>query len=287
MKNKPIRIKKQSQKKTHRAHSSHSEPQVVALPERNAISILFYIKEVMADRAALILLLIIGLCVGVSTQVNWIQLKCENAPFFTSEPAYCRNNLFRILAGGPLAFFLLWITVSVLRWRNGSASLVFVTRIQMLLLPILLVPFFQNPVLKTRITNGVVLAYFLVLVIVLRKDIAKLIRAIFGKPSLRVKTSIENEMLRVEFVGRLSRDESLWISEAVTAIALQLNESRKKVVADVSKLEGYQAEFAHVFVLLLGTCASRNCTMALTGPQHLCREIRDNVTAIATNIEHP
>ncbi|MBL8033710.1 MAG: hypothetical protein JNJ69_08420 [Leptospiraceae bacterium] len=276
--------KKKSTKKNDSIGKEDFVKKVSELPDRQEKAFLQNLKEVISGRSAVLFLLIMGFVVGVSVQVNWVQLKCENAPFFSAEPAHCRHNLLRVLLGGPIAFLLLCLIVSALRWRNSRLSLTYLTGIQLLLVPLVAVPFIQDLTLKNRVVNIVFSLYFVVLLLILRRDVGNIFRAMVGSPSLRIKSKIKNGTLRLSFVGQLSPEEAEWMKETICGLVIHLNTSRNRVIADVSKLGGYKSDYAYVFVLLAGICASRNCAVTLAGDPQLCKQIHEDMLVICQNV---
>ncbi len=234
-------------------------------------------KEILPDPKFMIPLGIISIAVGIAMQVNWVQTKCPGEPFFGSSVTMCKDNMLRLILGGPLvciltSFLAVWLKRNLTYWENNK-----ILRFFILLLPLLSLPFIQTEPNKNKATAIIMLLFIGSLIYAFRDRIKAFSKSVFAKPVFSVDTSSENDALTITLAGSLLFEEKDWIYESMLDVLTDANRPNTNIRINISDLQGFDQRFSFIFQLFAGLGAYSNQKIALVGPEDLISEINKSL----------
>lgn len=240
---------------------------------------------VFQDWRAIAVVIAIGVAVGVSSQLNWIQLKCEGQPFFTLTPEYCGHNLARVLAGGPLAIMLLLFLTAWLRRINRNLTVLQCTFPALLLLPMTFLPITAAQASKQLLTTVPVLLFLIAVGFVSRRAMIEKLAAIFAKPAFGLTVRNSKGMTIIHLTGNLIESERDYIFDCVTDLLLDAADSRGGITVNVTNLQMYHPDFRFIFHVFLGWAAYAQRPIFLQGESSRCKEINLSLNSEIPRVE--
>ena len=234
-------------------------------------------KEILLDPKFMIPLGLISIAVGITMQINWVQIKCPSEPFFGSTVTICKDNKLRLILGGPLAwiitsFFAVWLKKNLSERANSK-----ILRFFALLLPLLYLPFVHGEPAKNKLTALTLLVFFGAIIYAKRERVKVILKSVFAKPSFNVSTSSENGVFAITVAGSLQLDEKDWIYESLLDILAETANPESEIRVDISQLDGYDNNFSFIFHLFAAFGAYTGRKIVLNGTKELIVEINKSL----------
>lgn len=264
--------KKPPAKKSRKRELKPTIPQSVeAKPQ--PISYFGHLKLLLKDVKLLSLLALIAVGVGIAIQVNWVQLRCPTEPFFGSQVTICKDNMLRLILGGPLVFVLSLPVAALIRHLNPELTSKGVMLVFVLLLPLCALPWIKTEAGKSKLMAADVAMFLGAIIYLTREKLWEGIWGAFAKPKFTVEIKNADNLSTIVLSGELDNAEKNWIYESLIDMLVDINWDEKEVRVDVSNLNGYNSGFSFVFLLLAGLVARRGQRAVLIGNPQLITEI--------------
>lgn len=231
------------------------------------------LRQTLGDHKLLLLLSLITIPFGISAQLSWIEFRCIGEPFLGSLKATCRDNLWRMLFGGPLVFAIGILAIAWMRSQEkpisrGQALFPF-----LFLLPICYLPFNRTEAVHDRIISLVAVLFSVALIFAARQKLWSYIRALFKKPAFDIHAVASEQHLKLSLVGELRAEERRWIFDSLLRAIMDGATPPREVEIDIQNLKNVNSDSAFIFYLLLGLAEYAKAHVRLSGSEENIRLI--------------
>lgn len=233
------------------------------------------LKEVISDWRVWAVLLPVGMAVGIGSQFNWIQLKCEGQPFFTQTPEFCRQNLLRVILGGPIVVIVMALVAAGLRKLNPKIKNGLAAGIYIILLPIAALPLMPNQKLKDNYTTITAVIFVVTILFLLRNNIRQWLIIVLSKPKFALETERRNDEIVIRLKGVLSDAERDYIYDCVCDLVFEFTDETSSITVELDNLQGVESRFAFIFLILAGVSNMRGARFLLRGDKNLCDQVTE------------
>lgn len=240
------------------------------------------LKEVISDWRVWAVLLPVGLAVGIGSQFNWIQLKCEGQPFFTQTPEFCRQNLLRVILGGPIVIIVMALVAAGLRKLNPKIRNGLAVAIYLILLPIAALPLMPNQKLKDNFTTISTVIFIATILFLLRNNIRQWMIIILSKPKFAMETERRDDEVIIRLKGVLTDAERDYIYDCICDLVLEFTDATSSITVDIEDLQNFESRFAFIFLILAGISNMRGARFSVHGDNRLCQQIIDSLNSGGT-----
>lgn len=198
------------------------------------------------------MLLLAALCVpiGISIQLSWLEFRCVGEPFLGSTKATCRDNLLRMILGGPL-FFL--CALVLLAWIKNQPTPVRTSRLLLpifFLLPICTLPFIHSEPTHNAVLLTIVCVFGIVFSYVAKGKILEILKIFFFKPEFSLILTKTPNGEHLLFAGKLQNSEREWVYKSIQDILMAISFDSQNVEIDVQGLCNLSSEFSFIFHLI-------------------------------------
>ena len=226
-------------------------------------------KALLANRRFFLLLSLFCIPVGIAAQVSFIKFRCVAEPFLGAATAACKDNMLRMIVGGPL---VLLVALGILAWvkqqkkevHDNILLLPFVA-----LLPTLALPFIHQEPLHDNVILVIKFAFTLTFVFVARHKLAGIFRKLFGKPEFRMDCSLKKNDLTVVLEGRMLPEERTWIFERTLATIGLYGSEFNHIAIDCRNLKNLPMEYAPIVDMLLSFARFSGKSLEILGGERL------------------
>lgn len=208
-------------------------------------------KALLRNRRFLLLLALLCVPAGIAAQLSFIKFRCVAEPFLGSTKAVCKDNMLRMILGGPLVFLVglfvsAWVKQQRRKVSENMLLLPFVA-----LLPTIALPFIHHEPLHDKVILIIKFAFGLAFTFVARHKLSGLLRRLFAKPEFRMDCSLRKNDLTVVLEGKMLPEERGWIFERTLAVIGSYGAEFDRITIDCQNLQQVPEEFAPVVEILL------------------------------------
>lgn len=205
-------------------------------------------KALLNDRKFLLVTVPIGFISGISAQLSWIQVKCNEQPLLGSLVSPCKENLLRIIFGGPILILAMMFLASLLRRWNHHISAAKTSISFLWLLPLSALPAIKNELQKDLTTALSLTGLFVHLMAIHRKAILISLRGFFATPKFSFTYSNNDGWIIIKMQGCLFETDRSLIYDRLLDILSQNLAISTKLTINISQLKPFEADYD--FVLL-------------------------------------
>ena len=223
------------------------------------------LRQTLGDHKLLLLLALITIPFGISAQLSWIEFRCIGEPFLGSLKATCRDNLWRMLFGGPLIFGIGILAIAWMRSQEKPISRGQTLFPFFFLLPICYLPFNRTEVVHDHMISLVAVLFSVALIFASRQKIWSYIQTLFKKPAFDIHAVASEQRLKLSLVGELRAEERRWIFDSLLRVIMDAAAAPREVEIDIQNLKNVNSDSAFIFYLLLGLAEYAKAHVQLSG----------------------
>jgi hypothetical protein len=235
------------------------------------------LKALKSDRHLLLILAMIALPVGIASQLSWLKFRCIGEPFIGSVKATCKDNIWRMVFGGPLVFL---VGYSIAAWMNSTTRAL--PRWRLLfpvacLLPTTVLPFIHNEQSHDRVITGIAIIFVCGLAFSGREKLGALISSLFARPDFRLRVETTASSIHVSLLGQLTTKEKDWILDSVLGALQENTTSPRDITVDFNGLAAFGSDFSWVIHLIHAFALYSNAQLTLNGPKPIVNVIANQL----------
>jgi len=240
------------------------------------------LRQTTLDFRILGVLAAITIPVGISAQLSWIEFRCIGEPFIGSLKAACKDNHWRMILGGPLAYAIAFMT---LVWMKDQPTLIQPGQQllpYLLLLPICTLPFVHAEQTHDLIIRCTSLMFAMGFFFAARQKISYIISSAFKTPSFSARIACQKECATLFLSGELLHQEKNWIQESTLRVLNSIDTPPNNIEIDVKDLVNYGVDFIFIFVHIISFAKHQNANVTFTGQQKKTNQIRRDLRQTLT-----
>lgn len=226
-------------------------------------------KALLANCRFVVLLALICIPVGIAAQLSFIKFRCAAEPFLGSVEAACKDNMLRMILGGPLMLMAglavsAWVRQQKQKVRENWLLLPFIA-----LLPTLALPFIHQEFVHDKVILGIKLSFVLTFVFVARHKLKAISDRLFAKPEFRMECSVKKDKLNIVLEGKMLPEERNWIFDRTLAVLGSYGTEFSHIEIDCRKLEAVPQGYKPVIEMLVSFARFSSKSVDILGEEQL------------------
>lgn len=230
------------------------------------------LKILLSNKRFFICLILITIPVGIGAQLSWLQFRCIGEPFFGSVKATCRDNLARMIFGGPAVTVAALILATWAKRQKNQISESTLLIPFYFLLPTLALPFIGNEQRHDRIIFSIEICFVITFCIIARHKLADILSGLFAKPAFSLDCRVKNGSLLITAKGEMSHQERRWILERTLSVIGSHGANFDRVTIDFRALQKAPEEFSEIIQILLAYARYAGKSVETIGDAHFFKK---------------
>jgi hypothetical protein len=212
--------------------------------------------------------------IGISIQLSWLEFRCVGEPFLGSTKATCKDNLWRMIFGGPVVLLLAGFIISWIKTASTQVSRFQLLLPFFLLLATCVLPFIHDEPLHDRAIQIIAAGFLSALLYSARHKLSDKLRSLFVKPSFTLQVRRRDRVVSIVLSGLLQPAERDWIVTCLTqALSSELLQGEELEI-DVHNLQGFHQEYAYILQMLIAHAGFLKAPVKFSGPAAILKNMK-------------
>lgn len=244
-------------------------------------------SQTIADYRLILTLALICIPAGISMQLSWLEFRCIGEPFLGSTKATCRDNLWRMIFGGPIVLLLAGLIIAWIKTASTQVSRVQLLLPFFLLLATCVLPFIHDEPLHDGIIQIIAVGFLSGLLYSARHKLSDKLRSLFVKPSFTLQVRRRDRVVIIVLSGLLQPAERDWtvtcLTQAMSSELLQGGE----LEIDVHNLQGFDQEYAYILQMLIAHAGYLEAPVKISGAAATLKSIKNALEKAQATVIFP